>query len=305
MVSPEVSVVIATRDRPQLMRRAVRSVLAQEGIKSIEVLLIFDGVRPNEKLDAPTDIDPGPHAVRTLRNKRTPGLTGARNTGIEAATAPLIAFCDDDDEWKPQKLITQLKLMADPEVLLAATGIEIHSTGGVHQRLAPPTVNLEDLLRSRITELHPSSFLLRADALREVGMIDEELPASYGEDYDLLLRIVKRGRIVAERSCLTIIHWDRASFFTEKWQGIVDGLGYLLEKHPEFERTRSGRARIEGQIAFAHAAKGDLRDARRWARKSLGNDFLQSRAYLAMIVGTRAISGERVVSTLNRRGRGM
>src|SRR5699024_11078946 len=158
VVSPEVSVVIATRDRPQLMRRAVRSVLAQEGIKSIEVLLIFDGVRPNEKLDAHTDIDPGPHAVRTLRNKRTPGLAGARNTGIEAATAPLIAFCDDDDEWKPQKLITQLKLMADPEVLLAATGIEIHSTGGVHQRLAPPTVNLEDLLRSRITELHPSSF---------------------------------------------------------------------------------------------------------------------------------------------------
>jgi len=304
--TPEVSVVIATRDRPELMRRAVRSILGQEGVGPLEVLLVFDGARPGDELDAPTDLDVGRHTLRAMRNERTPGLAGARNTGIAAASAPLIAFCDDDDEWKPQKLATQLPLMDDPDVLLAATGIEIHSAGGVHQRMAPPVVGLDDLLRSRITELHPSSFLLRADALRgPVGMVDEDLPAGYGEDYDLLLRVAKQGKIVADRAAHTIVHWDRTSYFTEKWQGIVDGLGYLLAKHPEFERSDSGSARIEGQIAFAYAALGALAPARQWARKSLGHDMLQTRAYLAMLVGMRFLSGQRVVATLNRRGRGM
>lgn len=306
MNTPMVSVVIATHNRPELMRRAVRSVLAQATNESIEVLLVFDGVPDGEALDAPTDLDTGRHVVRVMRNTRIRGLAGARNTGILAARAPYIAFCDDDDEWKPEKLVTQLALMEDPAVLLVSTGIEIHSAGGVHERLAPPIVTLEDLLRSRITELHPSSFLLRTEALRgSVGMIDEALPASYGEDYDLLLRVAKHGRIVADRSSHTIVHWDRTSFFSEKWQGIIDGLSYLLEKHPEFARSDSGTARIQGQIAFAYAALGAFGDARQWAWKSLGHDRFQTRAYLAMLVGLRAISGERVVATLNRRGRGM
>lgn len=301
-----VSVVIATHNRPELMRRAVRSILAQEVPGSLEVLLVFDGVAEGEKLDAPTDLDLGKHTLRVLRNQRIRGLAGARNTGILAASAPLVAFCDDDDEWKPEKLASQLRLMDDPAVVLVATGIEIHSAGGVHERLAPPIVTLEDLLRSRITELHPSSFVMRTDALRgDVGMIDEQLPASYGEDYDLLLRMAKHGRIVADRRSHTIVHWDRTSFFSEKWQGIVDGLSYLLEKHPEFQRSDSGTARIQGQIAFAYAALGSFGEAREWAWKALGHDRFQTRAYLAMLVGLRAVSGERVVATLNRRGRGM
>lgn len=301
-----VSVVIATHERPELMRRAVASVLAQRDVEPLEILLVFDGVPHGVKLDAPTDLDTGQHVVRAMHNTRSRGLAGARNTGILTATAPFIAFCDDDDEWKPDKLSTQLALMEDPDVRLVATGIEIHSAGGIHARPAPPVVHFEDLLRSRITELHPSSFLLRTEALRQdIGLVDEELPASYGEDYDLLLRVARHGRIVADRACHTIVHWDRSSYFSEKWKGIAEGLHYLLDKHPEFATSDSGRARIEGQIAFAYAALGSFGDARRWARKALGHDLFQARAYLAMLVGLRALKGEYVVATLNRRGKGM
>ncbi len=302
MVQPIVSVVMATRNRPQLLRRAVASVFAQEHIQPIEVVLVYDGT----DIDELEDLDRGPHILRAMHNSRTPGLAGARNTGILAATAPLIAFCDDDDEWKPTKLEAQLPLFYDPEVVLAATGIEIHSAGGTHERLSPATVELDDLLRSRITELHPSSFVVRAEALRgSLGLVDEELPASYGEDYDVLLRAAKVGRIVAVPQAHTIIHWDRTSYFSEKWQGIVDGLSYLLEKHPEFTRSGEGQARIEGQIAFAHGALGDRSSARSWARRAIGHDARQPRAYLAMLVGMGLVSGERVVAALNKRGRGM
>jgi len=302
MVPPIVSVVMATRDRPQLLRRAVASVFAQEDIQPIEVVLVYDGTEIDELIDLPR----GPHTLRAIHNARTPGLAGARNTGIMEATAPLIAFCDDDDEWKSTKLAAQLPLFDDPSVVLTATGIEIHSAGGTHARLSPQSVDLDDLLRSRITELHPSSFVVRADALRgELGLVDEELPASYGEDYDLLLRAAKVGRVVAVPEAHTIIHWDRTSYFSEKWQGIADGLSYLLAKHPEFDRSGVGQARIEGQIAFAHGALGDRRRARSWARRAIGHDARQPRAYLAMLVGMGLVSGETVVAALNKRGRGM
>jgi glycosyltransferase involved in cell wall biosynthesis len=301
-VQPIISVVMATRERPQLLRRAVASVFAQRDVGPIEVVLVYDGTR----IDDLADLDRGPHTLRAVENSRTPGLAGARNTGILASSAPLIAFCDDDDEWKPTKIAAQLPLMADPDVVLAATGIEIHSAGGKHERLSPASVGLDDLLRSRITELHPSSFVVRADALRgALGLVDEELPASYGEDYDVLLRAAKVGRIVAAPEAHTIIHWDRTSFFSEKWQGIVDGLSYLLAKHPEFSRSGEGQARIEGQIAFAHGALGDRPQARAWARRAIGHDVRQPRAYLAMLVGLGIVSGERVVAALNKRGRGM
>jgi glycosyltransferase involved in cell wall biosynthesis len=302
MVNPIVSVVMATRNRPKLLRRAVASVFAQQSIAPIEVVLVYDGTEIDELLD----LERGPHLLRAVQNSRTPGLAGARNTGILEATSDLVAFCDDDDEWKPTKLAAQLPLFDDPAVVLAATGIEIHSAGGRHARLSPATVQLEDLLRSRITELHPSSFIVRAAALRgELGLVDEELPASYGEDYDLLLRAAKVGRVVAVPEAHTVIHWDRTSYFSEKWQGIADGLSYLLAKHPEFDRSGVGQARIEGQIAFAHGALGDRPRARSWARRAIGHDVRQPRAYLAMLVGMGVVSGETVVAALNRRGRGM
>lgn len=303
MQAPKVSVVMATRDRPELLRRAVRSVLSQDYEGHIEVVLVFDGTEVDELVDLPR---PERRTLRAVANSRTPGLAGGRNTGILTATGSLIALCDDDDEWRPAKLSRQVPLFEDPEVVLAATGIEIHSSGGSHVRVPPTRIDLADLLRSRIQELHPSSFVLRADALHgALGLVDEELPASYGEDYDMLLRAVQVGRIASVPDPLTVIHWDRTSYFTEKWQGIVDGLGYLLDKHPQFASHRVGRSRIEGQIAFAHGALGDRPRARAWAFRAIRNDPRQPRAYLAMMVGMGVVSGETVMAALNHRGRGV
>lgn len=303
MDHPEVSVVMATRDRPQLLRRAVASVLAQDADIPIEIVLVYDGSEIDELGDLPV---PPRRSVRALANKRTPGLAGARNSGILEAKAPLVAFCDDDDEWTPSKLRRQLSLFDTPDVVLTATGIEIHSAGGAHIREAPASVALDDLLRSRITALHPSSFVLRTAALRgELGLVDEDLPGGQGEDYDVLLRAAKLGRIRAIPDPLTIVHWDRASFFTVNWQRTVDGLGYLLKKHAEFQSTRVGQSRLQGQIAFAHGALGDRPRARSWASQALRNDPRQHRAYLALLVGAGLVSGERVMAELNKRGRGV
>jgi glycosyltransferase involved in cell wall biosynthesis len=301
---PPVTVVIATRGRPALLRKAVRAAMAQTYPARLEVIVVFDQV----KIDPLDDIEvPSGRALRLLANSRTPGLAGARNTGILAGDGELVAFCDDDDEWLPEKTEKQLALWArEPEASLVATGIRLETEGGAYVRLPPKRVYFDDLLRSRITEIHPSSFLARrADLLGRIGLVDEELPAAYGEDYDVLLRAARHGYVLSVTEPLVVVNWNRASFFSGKWEGIAAGLSYLLRKFPEFSRSRSGTARIAGQVAFAHAALGEHRSARHWALNAIRKDFRQPRAYAAFAVAAHLAPPSMLVTLVNRMGRGL
>lgn len=305
IVLPSVSVVIPTRGRPDLVRAAVRAALAQEYEGHIEVIVVFDqqAVDPLHDIQVPA----GSRGLRTLANGRTPGLAGGRNTGILAAHGELVAFCDDDDEWMPAKTRRQVQAwQQDPSAVLVATGIRIVTADGTHDRLPPERSDFPDLLKSRITELHPSSYLLRReDLLGDIGLIDEVLPRSYGEDYDLLLQAARVGHILGIREPLIIVGWNQASFFKEDWQGIADALSYLLAKHPEFAHSSIGSARIEGQIAFALAALGQHAGARRWAGMAIRHDRSQIRAYAAMAIAARLVPPGPLVHMVNRRGRGL
>ena len=98
---PSVSVVVPTRDRPELLRAALGAILDQDYPGAIEVIVVYDHSRAGSV--ARNGAQPK-RRVRVISNSRTPGLAGARNTGILAATGELVAFCDDDDEWLPGKL---------------------------------------------------------------------------------------------------------------------------------------------------------------------------------------------------------
>lgn len=302
--SPTVSVVIATRGRPELLRKAVSAALTQQYDGPVEVLVVFDQVAIDELTDVRV---PANRALRTLSNSRTPGLAGGRNTGILAASGDLIAFCDDDDEWLGGKLAAQVTLWdAVPEAALVATGIRIESAGGSHVRLPPARATFADFLDSRITEIHPSTFLLRrADLQGGVGLVDEDLPASYGEDYDLLLRVARLGPVVSVVEPLVVINWKRTSFFSGRYEGIAAGLSYLLAKFPEFAGTPRGTARIAGQVAFAHAALGHNAEARAWAFDAIKRDRRQLRAYAALAISARLAPPALLVDAVNRRGRGL
>ncbi|RIX26625.1 glycosyltransferase family 2 protein [Amnibacterium setariae] len=301
---PTIGVVVATRGRPQLLRAAVRSILAQDYQGDVHVHVVFDGV----EVDPLTDVDvPENRSLRTSVNTRTAGLAGGRNTGILAATAELIAFCDDDDEWLNGKLSAQVEAWReDPTAAVVATGIRIESAGGSHVRLPPPRATFADFLDSRLTEIHPSSFLLRrADLTGPIGLVDEVLPSSYGEDYDLLLRATRVGHVACVVEPLVVVNWKRTSFFNGRWEGIAAGLTYLLRKFPEFAAAPRGAARIEGQVAFAHAALGRRADARSWAVQALRNDHRQLRAYAALVISLRLAPAGLLVDLVNRSGRGL
>lgn len=301
---PDVSVVIATRDRPELMRAALDAVRAQDYPGGVRVVLVYDQAEPDRTLAHP-DRHRG---VTVTTNARTPGLAGARNTGILAADGELVAFCDDDDLWRPGKLTAQVRaLVAAPMSSFVSCGIAVRYDGETVERpLDRRRIELPDLLRSRLTELHSSTFLMRREALLTgFGLVCEEVPGSYGEDYELLLRAARDAPLVNVPEVGVDVLWHKKSYFTQRWATIAEALEWLLDRYPEFGREPAGYARIAGQIAFANAARGHRTEALTWTRRTLRHRWREPRAYLALAITTRAVSPDRVLRVLHKRGRGI
>jgi glycosyltransferase involved in cell wall biosynthesis len=301
---PRVSVVIPTRDRPELLVRAIRSVVDQAYAGEIECVAVFDQSEPHE-----VDVQLATRRVlRVIRNDRTPGLAGARNAGVLIAKGELVAFCDDDDEWLPGKLAAQVEVFrANPMAVTVACGIVVRY-GDREVRRVPPAgpVVLQQLLRDRLMEINPCTILVRREAmLRPVGLVDEDIPGGYSEDYEWLLRAAAVAPIMIVRRPLVRINWHTSSFFAARWRTIIQALIYLLDKHPELAGDRAGRARIQSQIAFAHAALGEGGAAREWAARGLRRNWRDPRCYAALAVSTGFISAERVVHLAHSIGRGV
>jgi glycosyltransferase involved in cell wall biosynthesis len=102
-----VSAVIPTRDRPELVQRAVRSALAQT-LREIEVVVVIDGEDPATSL-ALKELEQLDGRLRVLPLSHRVGGSDARNLGADAARGEWIAYLDDDDEWLPGKLKAQLE----------------------------------------------------------------------------------------------------------------------------------------------------------------------------------------------------
>lgn len=298
---PSVGVVVATRDRPALLERAVRSILGQSYPGAIECVIVFDQ-SPAQSVSA---AESASRRMTIVSNTRTPGLAGARNSGILQTKADIIAFCDDDDEWAIEKLTLQVGLLKSTSAELAACGVRIHSADGAIARIPPSLVDLAQLTRKRVTALHPSSVIMWRSTVLELGMVDEQIPGSFGEDYDWLLRAARRMPIVSVQQPLVEVYWNRQSFFADRWEVIVSALTYLLGKHPELRADRLGLARIQGQIAFAHAALAHRGTACKEGLRALRNNPLERRAYLALGVASGLVSAATVIRLLNERGHGI
>lgn len=302
-----VSVVIATRERPKLLRRAIDSVARQRHDQHVEIVVVFDRSEPDHSLERDLGPDDGNLRVVVTGNDHRPGLAGARNSGIDKASNSWIAFCDDDDEWLPGKLQAQFEaLTAMPEARAACTGILIRYEDVDTARMPDPELlTFEGFLNNRMTEVHPSSWLVHAETLvNEIGLVDEDIPGSYAEDYDLFLRTARVCPIAVASQPLVRVWWHGASFFFERWRMIDKALEYLVDKYPEFETQPGGLARIRGQQAVAQAAMGRrVQSVRTMARTARLNPT-EKRIPLAAMVAV-GLPAEAALKAAHKFGKGI
>lgn len=305
MTWPVISVVIPTHDCPQLLRRALDAVLAQDYPGPLRVVVVYDRSEPDHRLTSEGD-----RPVLVLPNWRTAGLAGARNTGVLALDAELVAFCDDDDVWVPGKLRAQVAALFEaPGSDLVTCAIEVEYDGRLTPRLAGrDRVVLEDLTRSRMAMLHASTFVIRRRALMDpdrIGLVAEEAPGGQNEDWDLLLRAARRAPIVHVDEPLVRVLWGRTSHYAYEYATKISSLRWIISRHPEIRGCRPGAARVYGQLACWSAASGNRREAWHWAKEAVRHNWREPRAAIALAAMSRAVRVETVLAALHRRGHGI
>ena len=301
---PSVGVVIPTRNRPELVRKAIEAVREQHYPGAIKIVVVYDQTEPDYLL-ARTEGVP----VLVLTNWRTSGLAGARNTGLMSLETDLVAFCDDDDRWLPEKLRRQVAaLVAEPEAEFATCAIEVEFEGRTTPRLAGGSrITVDQLARSRMAMLHSSSFLMRREALAEsaVGLVAEDAPGSQNEDWDLLLRAARRRDIVHVDEPLVRVLWGRSSHYAYEYATKISSLRWMMQRHPEISGCRPGAARVYGQLACWSAATGNRSAAWQFSKEAMRANWREPRTAVALAAMTGAVKVENVLSALHKRGRGI
>jgi glycosyltransferase involved in cell wall biosynthesis len=300
---PDVDVIIATRgNRPELLALALDAVHHQTYAGRIVTTVVFDQSDPDPALAA----DDPRREVRLIRNDRAPGLAGGRNSGVQATSGELVAFCDDDDEWLPTKVERQVEALLGSEAPTSVTGIVVlYQDRSVTRIPDPADLSVETLVRNRVMEAHPSTVMVRREALLgPIGLVDEKIPGSFGEDYDWIIRAARVGGFAVVPEALVKVRWGQ-SLFSRNWATIIEALDYLVDKHPEFRADPKAHARILGQQAFARAALGESRAALRTVARTVRANPAEKRSYLAAGVALRLVSAGRVMDMAHRRGRGI
>lgn len=313
---PSVSVAICTRDRPEDLLRALRSLARQEHPPDDVVVVdngTTDGIREQVEAVLPR--------ARVLRERR-PGLDVARNRALREAAGEVIAFLDDDaeaDRWWVRSLAEAFA--AHPEAA-AVTGLilplELETPAqqlfeanggfgrGFERRVLPRDGERRfglrmPLVSDALTVGSGCNMAFRSDVLRELGGFDEALdtgaPLPGGGDLDAIHRVLRAGHGLVYEPRVLVRHRHRRSLAGLRAQltGHYRALSAFLVKALVSER---GRARL-GVAAFLawRLAKSGLRVPRRL----VGRDPLPLPLLLGLFVAGIAGLGSYPASRLRMR----
>lgn len=181
MEHPLVSVVVPVLNGAAFLGDCLESLQAQD-YEPIEIVVVDDG-----SSDDSASIAKGFERVIVERRPHR-GLGPARNTGIERATGPFIAFCDADDMWKPHKASTQVAYLEEhPDVDVVLCRQDTFFEAGV----AAPDWLRPDQLRGDLDGVSPTSGLFRRSVFERLGGFRTDL--TNGTDFNLLIRARTSG----------------------------------------------------------------------------------------------------------------
>jgi glycosyltransferase involved in cell wall biosynthesis len=214
---PEVSVVIPTHNRWELLSLALAGALGQENVH-FEVVVVDDGSADETparlaELDEPR--------LRVLRHETPQGVARARNAGIAEAAGEWVAFLDDDDIWSPRKLRAQLDAARPRDAsFVYGTAVVLNERWApVRTHFPPPPEKLDRLLLLTNPIGGPSTFMAKTVLVRDLGGFDERFSAL--ADWDLLLGLSRSGRGAACREVVVgyvehgenmlVVHADRVT----------------------------------------------------------------------------------------------
>lgn len=218
---PSISVVIPTRNRSDLVLRALRSVMEQRR-KADEVIVVDNGLHRALISEL---------GVRVVLAPVDLGVSQARNIGVALAHHDYIAFLDDDDAWDPGYLDEILNVVASRGSADCLVGALHRMAGGQAIVGKQGTVSTRpcDLIR-RNPGFVGSNIVIRRSLLIDLGGFDAGLPAS--EDVDLAIRLRSAGAAIDRvDSAVALFDADRVDVRLSGQRTLLRGKWRLLRKH--------------------------------------------------------------------------
>lgn len=293
-----VSVVLTTRNRHALLRRAVSSVL-QQTYSEIELVVVDDGSTDATEsyLSALSECEP---RIRVIRNSEPSGAQVARNMGARAAAGDVLAFMDDDIAWPENKIEAQVtKLRHDtsfvycPQSVVGLSGAPV-----IEGSPAAALMGAAGLLVANYIGTY--TILIRRWLFDRIGGFDPVMPRL--QDWDFALRaavhtrfgfagdVVARGEVVDGGISSDSVALRRAADLMSQRANTVYGLS----------RAQSGR--LHYGLAKYLLADGVTRDAKRMALASIHLSPGYLPAYIVLLLASaRADSVLRGIRALRRR----
>ena len=184
---PTVSVIITTYNRAHVLGRSIQSVLNQT-FQDFELIIVDDASTDNTGSLVKRFRS---KKIKYIRHQVNQGGSVAPNTGLRLAKGDYIAFQDDDDEWMPEKLERQMKVIcaAPPEVGVVYTKFIQYDRFGDYVPLHKIAKKEGYLFKQLLDEcfIQWQTALIKKECFDKVGLINENI--LFARDWDLLLRI--------------------------------------------------------------------------------------------------------------------
>lgn len=257
---PKVSVILPVHNRADVLPRAIESVIAQE-LQDFELIVVDDG-----SVDDSTRVAQsfGDERIRLIRMDRNRGGNAARNEGVRAAEAPLIAFLDSDDRYLPHKLSTVVaEFEKRPELdLLVDSFIKIQPPGSRKAEAVRrnPVIAGRELFRTALFTRQLWKATPAISVRREVALkapFDETLRRL--QDFDFLIRASEFANCASLGEVLWVKYWDAAAISAQ--DNMIPANVELVRRHPEYLRTRAYRPGIAYALRLStwrRVKKGDF-----------------------------------------------
>jgi glycosyltransferase involved in cell wall biosynthesis len=251
--TPEVSVVLATHNRRHSLPRAIASVLAQNDVR-FELIVVDDGSRDGTGDYLATLTDP---RIRIIITKCNRGPSAARNLGLEAARAGIVAFLDSDDAYRPGRLAAPLAAFAaDPTLVCTLSSAIRHDPRRIREaRLPAVGLAAPAFAWALICDLVPvesTSITVRRAPARAAGGFCERLRRT--EDREFLIRLAPYGGAQLLSEPLWEKFWGTDSLSND-WAKAGCGLVAYARERPEL----TGRFRKIGAYLATKILVADMR----------------------------------------------
>jgi len=255
---------------------AIRSVESQT-YDNIELIIVDDRSPTPAEETIGEEQSKSDLPIKILRHDENRGASAARNTGIDVADGDYLAFLDDDDSWKPEKIERQVTEFID-----SSTDVGVVYTGIEHVFDDDRTETAVSSKQGHVTKpLLCSNFvgsfsavMVERGVIERAGSLDVRFPS--WQDWEWYLRLstycqfrpVERplvrhnhtstGRITEDFETLTSTTYP---LFVEKFSPLAKQFGKRF--------ARKWRGYVAFTVAMYALNRGDYARTRQYLRRAI------------------------------------